>query len=237
MRRSNPSADTILIAEDPDEMRELEDRDAGGKDDFELAQRPRPGSLTVLSPSPASASVIWSGSSNGLIQATYDGARTWTNVTPADLPKDTEIIAIEPSRYDANEAFVVYEARRDSHPYISRTRDAGKSWQKITDGLQEGWVARIVREDPVRKGLLYAGTENALYVSFDDGSHWQSLQLNFPVSDVRDLVVHGNDIVAATYGRGIYILDDISPLRQAGPDITGANAYLLKPAPADARSR
>ena len=219
------------IAEDPDEMRELEDRDAGGKDDFELAQRPRPGSLTVLSPSPASASVIWSGSSNGLIQATYDGAKTWINVTPADLPKDTEIIAIEPSRYEANEAFVVYDARRDSHPYISRTRDAGKSWQKITDGLQEGWVARIVREDPVRKGLLYAGTENALYVSFDDGDHWQSLQLNFPVSDVRDLVVHGNDIVAATYGRGIYILDDISPLRQAGPDITSANAYLLKPAP------
>src|SRR5271163_3569690 len=220
------------IAEDPDEMHELEDRDAGGKDDFELAQRPRPGSLTVLSPSPTSASVIWTGSSNGLIQATYDGARTWTNVTPADIPKDTEIIDIEPSHYDANEAFVVYEARRDSHPYISRTRDAGKSWQRITEGLQEGWVARIIREDPVRKGLLYAGTENALYVSFDDGSHWQSLQLNFPVSDVRDLVVHGNDLVAATYGRGIFILDDISPLRQAGADITGANAYLLKPAPA-----
>jgi photosystem II stability/assembly factor-like uncharacterized protein len=225
----NPIAET---AEDADEMRELEDRDAGGKDDFELAQRPRPGSLTVLSPSPLSASVLWAGTTNGLIQATYDGSKTWANVTPPDIPKDTQIIAIEPSRYDANTAFVVYEARLDSHPYIYRTRDAGKSWQKITTGLQDGWVARIVREDPVRRGLLYAGTENALYVSFDSGDRWQSLQLNFPVSDVRDLVVHSNDIVAATYGRGIFILDDISPLRQAGADVTSAGAYLLKPAPA-----
>jgi photosystem II stability/assembly factor-like uncharacterized protein len=225
----NPIAET---AEDADAMRELEDRDAGGKDDFELAQRPRPGSLTVLSPSPLNASVLWAGTTNGLIQATYDGSKTWTNVTPPDIPKDTQIIAIEPSHYDANTAFVVSEALLDSHPYIYRTRDAGKSWQQITAGLQDGWVARIVREDPVRRGMLYAGTENALYVSFDDGDRWQSLQLNFPVSDVRDLVVHGNDIVAATYGRGIFILDDISPLRQASPEVTSAGAYLLKPAPA-----
>jgi photosystem II stability/assembly factor-like uncharacterized protein len=224
----NPIAET---AEDAEAMRDLEDREEGGKDDFELFQRPRPGSLTVLSPSPLNASVMWSGSTNGLIQATFDGSHTWKNVTPSDIPKDTEIIAIEPSHYDANAAFVVYETRLDPHPYICRTRDAGKSWQKITTGLQDGWVARIVREDPVRKGTLYAGTENAIYVSFDDGDHWQSLQLNFPVSDVRDLVVHGNDIVAATYGRGIYILDDISPLRQAAPEVTGSGAYLLKPAP------
>ena len=224
----NPIAET---AEDAEEMRDMEDREDGGKDDFELAQRPRASSLTVLSPSPASPSVLWSGSTNGLIQATFDGSQTWKNVTPSNIPKNTQIIAIEPSHYDANTAFVVYETRLDPHPYIYRTRDAGKSWQKITDGLQDGWVARIVREDPVRKGLIYAGTENALYVSFDDGDHWQSLQLNFPVSDVRDLVVHGNDIVAATYGRGIYILDDISPLRQAAPEITTSSAYLLKPNP------
>jgi photosystem II stability/assembly factor-like uncharacterized protein len=218
-------------AEDAAEMRDMEDREEGGKDDFELFQRPRPGSLSVLSPSPISASVMWSGSTNGLIQATYNGSQTWKNVTPSGLAKDTEIVAIEPSHYDANTAYVVSETRLDPHPYIYRTRDAGKSWQKITTGLQDGWVARIVREDPVRKAMLYAGTENALYVSFDDGDHWQSLQLNFPVSDVRDLVVHGNDIVAATYGRGIYILDDISPLRQASEEITGSGAYLLKPAP------
>ena len=121
-------------------------------------------------------------------------------------------------------------ARQDLQPYIFRTRDAGKSWQKITTGLQPDWIARVIREDPVRKGLLYAGTENALYVSFDDGDHWQSLQLNFPASDVRDLAVHGDDLVAATYGRALWILDDIAPLRQAGPEVAGANAYLLKPA-------
>jgi photosystem II stability/assembly factor-like uncharacterized protein len=226
----NPEAET---AEDADAVREMEeDRDAGGKDDFEFAQRPRPGALTILSPSTVTASVIWAGSLNGLVHATFDGAQTWKNVTPLDIAKDSEIIAIEPSRYDANSAYLVYETRMQAHPYIYRTRDAGKTWQKITEGLQDGWVARIVREDPVRKGLLYAGTENAIYVSFDDGDHWQSLQLNFPVSDVRDLVVHGNDIVAATYGRGIYILDDISPLRQAGPEVNSAGAYLLKPAPA-----
>ena len=224
----NPIAET---AEDAEALRDMEDREEGGKDDFELFQRPRPGSLTVLSPSPLSASVMWSGSTNGLIQATFDGSHTWKNVTPSDIPKDTEIIAIEPSHYDPNTAFVVYETRLDPHPYIYRTRDAGKSWQKITTGLQDGWVARIVREDPVRKGMLYAGTENAIYVSFDDGDHWQSLQLNFPVTDVRDLVVHGDDIVAATYGRGLYILDDMSPLRQAGAEITSSSAYLLKPAP------
>jgi photosystem II stability/assembly factor-like uncharacterized protein len=224
----NPIAET---AEDAQGMRDMEDGERGGKDDFELFQRPRPGSLSVLSPSPASASVIWSGSTNGLIQVTFDGSQTWKNTTPSDMPKDTDIIAIEPSHYDQNTAFVVYQTRLDPHPYIYRTRDEGKSWQKITAGLQDGWVARIVREDPVRQGMLYAGTENALYVSFDEGDHWQSLQLNFPVSDVRDLVVHGNDLVAATYGRGIYILDDISPLRQADPEITGSRAYLFKPAP------
>lgn len=229
----SPEHETVTREEENEAMHEIEeDRESGGKDDFELSQRVRPGSLTVLSPSPASASILWAGTSNGLIQATFNGANTWTNVTPSSIPKDTQIIAIEPSRYDPNEAFVVYEARLDSHPYVARTRDAGKSWQLVTTGLQEGWVARIVREDPVRKGLLYAGTENALYVSFDDGDHWQSLQLNFPVSDVRDLVVHGNDIVAVTYGRGMYILDDISPLRQASVEVTTAGAYLMKPAPA-----
>ncbi len=137
---------------------------------------------------------------------------------------------MEPSHYDAATAYIVTQAAKDKHPYIYRTRDAGKSWQKITDGLEDNWLARVVREDPVRKGLLYAGTENALYVSFDDGDHWQSLQLNFPASDVRDLAVHGDDLVAATYGRAIWILDDLSPLRQASAEIAGANAYLLKPA-------
>jgi photosystem II stability/assembly factor-like uncharacterized protein len=217
---------------DAENAAELEDREAGGKDDFEeAAQRPRRTALTVLAPSSISADVMWAGTSNGLIQSTHDASQTWQNVTPPDLPEKSEIEAIETSHYDANTAYAVLSARQDPHPYIYRTRDAGKSWRKITLGLDPGWIARVIREDPVRKGLLYAGTENALYVSFDDGDHWQSLQLNFPASDVRDLAVHGDDLVAATYGRGLWILDDLSPLRQADPQIASVNAYLFKPEP------
>ncbi|MGC2265242.1 MAG: hypothetical protein WA608_00480 [Candidatus Acidiferrales bacterium] len=217
---------------DDENAAELEDRDAGGKDDFEEnAQRPRRTSLTVLTPSPLSAEVMWAGTSNGLIQITGDASHTWTNVTPPGLPQNSEIEAIEASHYDASTAYAVLSARQDPHPYIYRTHDGGKSWQPITAGLDPGWIARVIREDPVRKGLLYTGTEDALYVSFDDGDHWQSLQLNFPASDVRDLAVHGNDLVAATYGRSLWILDDLSPLRQAGPQVLSAGAYLLKPAP------
>jgi photosystem II stability/assembly factor-like uncharacterized protein len=225
-----PSANTHSPFNEDEEALDIEERDAGGKDDFELAQRPRRTSLTVLTPSPLSASVLWAGTTNGLVQITRDASQSWQDVTPAGLPKNSEIEAIEASHYDAGTAYVVLNARQDLQPYIFRTRDAGKSWQKITTGLQPDWIARVIREDPVRKGLLYAGTENALYVSFDDGDHWQSLQLNFPASDVRDLAVHGDDLVAATYGRAVWILDDITPLRQAGPEIISANAYLLKPA-------
>src|SRR5580658_96809 len=225
-----PSANTHSPLNEDEEAVEIEERDAGGKDDFELAQRPRRTALTVLTPSPLSASILWAGSTNGMVQTTRDASQSWQDVTPAGLPKNSEIEAIEASHYDASTAYVVLNARQDLQPYIFRTRDAGNSWQKITTGLQPDWIARVIREDPVRKGLLYAGTENALYVSFDDGDHWQSLQLNFPASDVRDLAVHGDDLVAATYGRAIWILDDLSPLRQARAEIAGANAYLLKPA-------
>ncbi len=227
-----PSANTHSPLNEDEEAVDIEERDAGGKDDFEFAQRPRRTSLTVLTPSPLNASILWAGTTNGLVQTTRDASQSWQDVTPAGLPKNSEIEAIEASHYDANAAYAVLNARQDLQPYIFRTRDAGKSWQKITTGLQPDWIARVIREDPVRRGLLYAGTENGLYVSFDDGDHWQSLQLNFPASDVRDLAVHGDDLVAATYGRAIWILDDITPLRQAGPEITSANAYLLKPATA-----
>jgi photosystem II stability/assembly factor-like uncharacterized protein len=227
-----PSTNTHSPLNEEEEAVDLEERDAGGKDDFETGQRPRRTSLTVLTPSPLSASVLWAGSTNGLVQTTRDASQSWQDVTPVAFPKNSEIEAIEASHYDANTAYVVLNARQDLQPYIFRTRDAGKSWQKITTGLQPDWIARVIREDPVRKGLLYAGTENALYVSFDDGDHWQSLQLNFPASDVRDLAVHGDDLVAATYGRALWILDDITPLRQAGPEVASANAYLLKPATA-----
>jgi photosystem II stability/assembly factor-like uncharacterized protein len=213
------------------EMNQAEDSDDDpGDKDF---QAPRlGGAISTLALSPLQASVIWAGTSNGLIQRTQDGGLTWQNVSPQGLNGFSPITILEASHFDVNSAYAALEIARDTNPYIYRTRDAGKTWTKITDGLPADWVARVVREDPVRKGLLYAGTENAVYVSFDDGDHWQSLQLNLPASDMRDLAVNGNDLVVATYGRALWVLDDISPLRLASPEIANSAATLLRPATA-----
>ena len=190
------------------------------------------GAISTLAPSPLQSSVIWAGTSNGLIQRTQDGGLTWQNVSPAGLSGFSPIMIIEASHFDVNSAYAVVNIARDTNPYVYRTRDAGKTWQKITEGLPADWLARVVREDPVRRGLLYAGTENAVYVSFDDGDHWQSLQLNLPTTDMRDLAVHGNDLVVATYGRALWVLDDISPLREASAEIVKSPAFLIRPAAA-----
>ena len=205
------------------------------KDTYKMTP-PRPAfrgaAITALAASPIREGELWAGTSNGLVQRTTDNGATWQNVTPANFPAQASIVIVEASHYDVNMAYAVLSKFGDSTPYIFRTRDAGKSWQQITEGLQPGWSARVVREDPVRQGLLYAGTENAIYVSFDDGDHWQSLQLNFPTTDVRDLAVQGSDLVAATYGRALWVLDDLSPLRQAGQQLAESQAYLLRPATA-----
>jgi photosystem II stability/assembly factor-like uncharacterized protein len=209
------------------------DENSGGDDDEEKEQfGRRPPSITALAPSPVRAGVLWAGASNGLVQLTQDNAATWTNVSPPNFTPESRVISIEPSHFNAAAAYITLEIHKDRTPYIYRTRDAGKSWQKITSGLAADWVARAVREDPSRKDLLYAATENSVYVSFDDGDHWQSLQLNLPTSDVRDLAVHGDDLVAATYGRALWILDDLSPLRQASAQIAASPAYFFRPADA-----
>ena len=188
--------------------------------------------ISSIALSPIEAGFIWVGTGNGIIQSTQDGGLTWQNVSPADLKPESSVVNIEASHFDVNSAYITIENPHDNTPYVYRTRDAGKSWQKITNGLEPGWLARVVREDPVRRGLLYAGTTDAVYVSFDDGDRWQSLELNLPTSDMRDLVVHDNDLVVATYGRALWVLDDISPLRQAGASIAASDAYLLRPATA-----
>jgi len=216
---------------------DLTDR-AAPENEKEASQRPLSpfgrGALMALAASPLQHGVLWAGASNGVVQRTMDDGVSWQNVTPAEFTPRMAFEALEPSHFDVNTAYAALGIRGDSDstPLIYRTRDGGKTWQKITDGLQAGWGARVVREDPVRKGLLYAGTENAVYVSFDDGDHWQSLQLNLPTTDVRDLAVHGNDLVAATYGRALWVLDDLSPLRQASAEMAQSNAYLLRPATA-----
>jgi photosystem II stability/assembly factor-like uncharacterized protein len=194
--------------------------------------KPGNGVIQVIAPSAPQAGELWVGTSNGLVQLTRNNGASWNNVSPPELPANSNIILIEASPSNGDAAYVVSSGRNDLHPYIFRTRDAGKTWRKIVNGLPGDAIARVVREDPQRKGLLYAGTEKAVYVSFDGGDRWQTLQLNLPTVSVRDLNVHGSDLIAATYGRALWILDDISPLRQVMAQAPAAAALLFKPEPA-----
>ena len=189
---------------------------------------PRREVIDTLSLSPVKAGVIWAGTANGIIQVTKDG-KTWQNVTIAGLHERSSVTLVEASHYDAAAAYAVISEFQEHLPLIYRTRDYGQSWQLITAGLPDSGNARVVREDPVRKGLLYVGTWNGIYFSLDDGDHWQTLQLNLPTATVTDLTVHGDDLVAATYGRSLWILDDITPLRQFDGKWAHAEANLLRP--------
>ena len=189
------------------------------------------GSIQTLAPSPVSAGVIWAGTSTNLIHVTRDGGKTWTNVTPKNLPP-AAINVIEPSHAAASTAYAALLSR-DSHPHIYRTTDYGQNWQEISSGLPDDGTARSVREDPKDPNLLFAGTVTSVCVSFDRGDHWQSLQLNLPNTVVSDLTVKDSDLVISTYGRGFWILDDIAPLRQArAATSAGSSPYFFKPEPA-----
>jgi hypothetical protein len=184
-----------------------------------------------MSLSRAKANVIWVGTGNGMVQVTQDG-KNWKNVTMPGLPEKPSITMVESSPRDLAEAYAVVNGFHNTHPLIFRTRDFGASWQPIVKGLPEDWTARAVRADPVLKGLLFAGTLNGVYFSLDDGDHWQSLQLNLPTCTITDLDVHGDDLVVSTFGRSLWILDDITPLRQLDSKLLSSNASLLPPRPA-----
>jgi photosystem II stability/assembly factor-like uncharacterized protein len=178
------------------------------------------GVIYAVAPSPLGpAGRIWAGTDDGLIHVTDDGGKHWTDVTPPQLVPFAKVSIIEASHFDAQTAYAAINTLRldDLRPHILVTRDGGKTWGEIRNGIPDGETVNVVREDPRRKGLLFAGTERAVYVSFDDGGNWQSLRLNMPTGSVRDLIVKGDDLVAATHGRGFWILDDITPLRQLGP--------------------
>jgi photosystem II stability/assembly factor-like uncharacterized protein len=193
------------------------------------------GVLATVAPSYLDKDVMWTGSDTGVISLTRDGGKSWGNVTPAGMQSSdkswSRVALIEPSHFDPAVAYAAVERHRmdDQTPYIYRTGDYGKSWQAITTGLEAPNFVNAVREDPKQKGLLYAGTEFGIYVSFDDGGHWQPLQLNLPVTSVRDLIVHGEDLVIATHGRSFWILDDIAPLRQAAEHAKSSLPFLYQP--------
>jgi hypothetical protein len=189
------------------------------------------GVIYAIAPSPKDANLIWAGTDDGLIQVTRDGGKNWQNVTPPELTPWSKLAQMDASHFDTPTAYAAVNRFRldDLHPYIYRTHDGGKSWQKIVSGLPDNEPVNTVREDPERKGLLFAGTERSVYVSWDDGDHWQSLKMNLPPTSIRDLVVHHDDVVVGTHGRSFWILDNITPLRQFTPDVTNAAAHLFAP--------
>jgi photosystem II stability/assembly factor-like uncharacterized protein len=192
----------------------------------------RRGVIYTIAPSPLQAPLLWIGTDDGLIKVSPDDGATWRDVTPPALTPWSRVTMVEASHFDANVAYASVDRHQlqDFEPYIYRTRDLGKTWQRITAGLPAGVYVHVVKEDPQRKGLLFAGTERGAFVSFDDGDHWQALQLNLPATSVRDFQVYGNDLIVATHGRGFWVIDDISPLRQINDQVLAADAYLFKPA-------
>ncbi len=184
--------------------------------------------------SPVEPGVLWAGSDDGLVHISRDNGKSWKNVTPPQMPEEGTVNMIDPSSYQGERAYVaVYKYREnDFRPYIFRTDDYGVSWESMTDGkngIPEDQFVRVVREDPVREGLLYVGTEFGMYVSFDDGKHWQSLQLSLPITPITDLAVHDNDLVVATQGRSFWILDDLTPLHQLSEQVASSDVFLFKP--------
>jgi len=191
------------------------------------------GVIYALAPSFKNVATLWAGTDDGLIWITRDAGKTWSDITPKELTGWSKVTQISASHFDEETAYASVSRFRinDTHPYIYRTHDGGKTWKLIITGLPDFGPVDTVREDPVRKGLLFAGTENAVWVSFDDGDHWQSLQLNLPRTSMRDLWIHDDDLIVATHGRAFWILDDIAPLREVSARLSNA-AHLFTPATA-----
>jgi photosystem II stability/assembly factor-like uncharacterized protein len=190
------------------------------------------GVIYALAPSWKNINTLWAGTDDGVIWITRDGGKNWSNITPKEITPWSKVTQISASHFNDESAYASVSRFRinDEHPYIYRTYDGGKSWKLITTGLPDLGPVDTVREDPERKGLLFAGTENSVWVSFDDGDHWQSLQLNLPHTSMRDLWIHDDDLIVATHGRSFWVLDDITPLRETSDSLAAAD-HLFTPAP------
>jgi photosystem II stability/assembly factor-like uncharacterized protein len=195
------------------------------------ARATRRGVIYALGLSPLDGNRIWAGTDDGYIWMTTDGGAHWTNVTPPELKPFWKVFNMDAGHFDSATAYAAVNTMRldDMRPHLFRTHDGGKTWAAINNGIPDGTATSAIREDPKRKGLLYAGTETQVYVSFDDGDHWQSLRLNMPASSVRDLEVKGDDLIVATHGRGFLILDNVTPLRQITAEMADKNAHLFAP--------
>ena len=184
----------------------------------------------ALAESPVNKGTIWAGTDDGLVQVTSDDGQHWSNVTPK-MPEWSTVDLIDPSPHDGNTAYIAVDRHKldDFKPYIFKTTNLGKTWSAIVNGIPDGAYVHAVREDPKRKGLLYVGTETGVFVSFDDGAHWQPLQLNLPVSPIHDLVIKDDDLVVATHGRSFWVLDDLTPIRQLNKQSLTADVILYQP--------
>ena len=191
----------------------------------------RRGVIYTIAPSPKRAGEIWVGTDDGLVQLTRDEGKTWKDVTPPEVTPWSKVTHITASHFVDGEAYAAVDRHRleDLQPYLYRTKDFGKTWHRVSSGIPDGSFLNCVRDDPKVAGLLYACTEKGVYVSYDDGDGWESLQFNLPTTSVRDLVVHGEDLVIATFGRAFWVLDDITPLRQWSAKVANADAWLFEP--------
>ena len=203
----------------------------GGASEGAPAEGLPPCTIFAFDESKVEKGVLWAGSDDGLVHVSRDNGENWRNVTPPGLPEWSLVSIIEPSPHDGASAYVAATAYKldDYRPYLFKTNDYGETWTQITNGIPDNDFTRVIREDPARRGLLYAGTETGIYVSFDDGDNWQSLQLNLPVAPIHDFVIKDNDLVVATHGRAFWILDDLTPLHQISDESSQASAILYKP--------
>ncbi len=217
----------------PDLSRETYDLPAtlAGYKDAPAAKPIRRGVIYSLGLSPLDINRLWAGTDDGLIWTTTDAGAHWANVTPPELKPFWKVFNMDAGHFDALTDYAAINTLRldDMRPHLFRTHDGGKTWKEINNGIPDGAATSTIREDPKRKGLLYAGTETQVYVSFDDGDHWQSLRLNMPASSVRDLAIKGDDLIAGTHGRGFLILDDVTPLRQMAAKLGTEPAHLYAP--------
>jgi photosystem II stability/assembly factor-like uncharacterized protein len=216
-----------LTRHDPKTM-----QDSGGPITHDMNSPEIYATVFALGPGKTDANILWAGSDDGLVHVTRDGGKTWANVTPKEMPDLGRVSQIDASAFDAGTAYIAVKKPllEDFSPYIFRTHDFGRTWTKIVAGIGPADYTHAVREDPTRKGLLYAGTQHGIYISYDDGDRWQSLSLNLPDAQIADIWVEAEDLVITAHGRGFYILDHVGPLRQFGAEVTSApEAYLFKP--------